>query len=197
MEQRREQPDCLLPGDAAYTESVSPPVPLTIAAFGLTASGTTATVGAAALATVTVNVAEGYTLPVMLSCALPTGLAEAVCFVDANTVTGTGQVTLRVNTTPAHALSSVRGGGSNVFAAGAALLAGLLLLGLPGRRRAGLWLLLLMPLAALALTTGCSSGAAKLDPGSAKGTYVVVVTGSSGTGAAQVQSSVNVPVTLQ
>ena len=46
---------------------------------------------------------------------------------------------------------------------------------------------------------GCS-GTTKIDPGTAKGTYNVVVmgsAGSSGNGSGQYQTSVNVPITIQ
>jgi hypothetical protein len=43
---------------------------------------------------------------------------------------------------------------------------------------------------------GCGS-TAKTDQGTPKGTYTVVVTGTAGSGTAQSQTSVNVPVTIQ
>jgi hypothetical protein len=43
---------------------------------------------------------------------------------------------------------------------------------------------------------GCGS-ATKTDPGTAKGTYTVVVTGTAGSGASQYQTSVSVPITIQ
>ena len=43
---------------------------------------------------------------------------------------------------------------------------------------------------------GCS-GSAGTDPGTAKGTYTVVVTGTSGTGTSAIQTTVNVPITIQ
>jgi hypothetical protein len=51
-------------------------------------------------------------------------------------------------------------------------------------------------MAALCMVIGCNA-AAKTDPGTAKGTYTVVFTGTSGTGSSQVQTSVNVPITIQ
>jgi FtsP/CotA-like multicopper oxidase with cupredoxin domain len=185
-------------GDATYAESVSAGVPITISAFGLTATGATAAVGSAALATVTVNVADGYMTPIALGCTLPSGLTEAACFVDPSSVTGTTQVTLRVNSTPSHPVSMLRGGDPGWFAAGGGVtLAGLMLLVLPRRRRRLSSLLVLLPMAALLFVMGCSGGAAKVDPGTAKGTYVVVVTGTSGTGSSVYSTSVNVPITLQ
>jgi hypothetical protein len=43
---------------------------------------------------------------------------------------------------------------------------------------------------------GCG-GAAQTDPGTPKGTYAVVVTGTAGSGSSLSQISVNVPITIQ
>ena len=53
-------------GDATYTESVSANVPITISNFALASPGATAAVGSAAIAPVTVNVANNYTTPISL-----------------------------------------------------------------------------------------------------------------------------------
>jgi hypothetical protein len=50
--------------------------------------------------------------------------------------------------------------------------------------------------AALFLGVGCSR-AATTDPGTTKGAYTVVVTGTAGSGSSQYQTSVNVPITVQ
>ena len=80
----------------------SPSIPVTVSQFGLTSSGTTAAVGAAAIATVNVNVANNYTNLINLTCTLPSNLTESACFINPTSITGTGQVQLTVNTTPAH-----------------------------------------------------------------------------------------------
>jgi sorbitol-specific phosphotransferase system component IIBC len=51
-------------------------------------------------------------------------------------------------------------------------------------------------LAILFTVIGCG-GTAKIDPGTAKGTYTVVVTATGSSGSSQDQVSVNVPVTIQ
>ena len=51
-------------------------------------------------------------------------------------------------------------------------------------------------LAVVFTAIGCG-GSAKIDPGTAKGTYTIVVTGTAGSGSSQYQTSVNVPVTIQ
>jgi FtsP/CotA-like multicopper oxidase with cupredoxin domain len=217
-------------GDATYAESVSAALPMTMANFALSSPGATAALGAAAIAPVTVNVATGYAAPIALACALPASLAEAACFVDPNSIAGTGQVKLTVNTTPPHPLSGInRVGGRPWFAFGGGVsLAGLLLLAVPrGRGRANvgapfkpgvglsgrnqlrgsptrtrelpnrsdLWTLL-ASIALACAAIGCGSSP-KIDPGSAKGSYIVVVTATAGSGSLQYQASVNVPLTIQ
>jgi hypothetical protein len=54
-------------GDSTYMESVSPAIPITISNFALTSSGATAAVGSAAIASVTVNAANGYTSSISLT----------------------------------------------------------------------------------------------------------------------------------
>jgi hypothetical protein len=49
---------------------------------------------------------------------------------------------------------------------------------------------------AIALTAIGCGGAAGSDPGTAKGTYMVVVTGTAGSGQDVYQTSVNVPITI-
>ncbi len=188
-------------GDASYTESVSAPLPLTLSAFALVATGATAAVGSAALANVTVNVADKYTLPITLTCSLPASLAESACFIDPGGVTGTGQVVLRVNTTPAHALARGPAARPGWFVSGGVSLAGLLVFAWPSslsrRRQVGKAMLLLCSLTVLGISLGCGNAARESDAGSAKGTYLVVVKATSGTGSNQTQATVTVPITLQ
>ena len=189
-------------GDSTYTESVSPATPITISTFALSSPGATAAVGAAAIANVTVNVANNYTTAISLTCTMPSSLTESACFVDPNSITGTGQVKLTVNTTPAHPLSSKQTGSPGWLAAGGgASLACVVLLGLPRRRwpRRGWRNTAISVLAFLAIAftaIGCG-GSAKIDPGTVRGTYVVVVTGTAGSNSGQSQASVNVPITIQ
>ncbi len=182
-------------GDSTYSESTSSAIPITISNFALSSAGATAAVGAAAIANVTVNVANNYTSLINLSCTMPSSLTESACFVNPNSITGTGQVSLTVNTTPAHPLSSQKNGGW-LAASGGASLACVLLLVLPRRRWRTHVMLLLAFVAAVFTTVGCG-GTTKMDPGTAKGTYMVVVTGTAGTGSSQSQTSVNVPITVQ
>ena len=128
---------------------------------------------------------------------MPSTLTEAACFVDPNTITGTGTVNLTVNTTPAHPSSATNRHSGWMAAGGGVSLACMFLLFLPHRRRRKT-LIAALGLSAIAIwVAGCSSGAKSNDPGTAAGTYVVVVTGTAGSGSSQVQASVNVPITIQ
>jgi hypothetical protein len=184
-------------GDTAYTEVTSPAIPITVSPFGFTSSGTTAAVGAAAIATVNVNVANNYTSLINLICTLPSNLTESACFINPSSITGTGTVQLTVNTTPAHPTSSkVNSRPGWLVAGGGASLACVVLLILP-RRRGRETVLGILAMLAIAFTLIGCGGAAKTDPGTSKGTYMVVVTGAAGSGSSQYQTTVNVPVTIQ
>jgi FtsP/CotA-like multicopper oxidase with cupredoxin domain len=184
-------------GDSSYTESISSPLPITISSFALASTGATAAVGTAALANITVNVANEYTTPINLTCVMPASLVESACFIDPEFIVGTGQAVLRINTTPAHSVASRQIDRPDWLAAsGSMSLAGLLLFAFPGRKRGRNALLVLLSFAILSFSLACSGGAAKADSGTAKGNYVVVVTGTSGTGSSQIQTTVNVPITI-
>jgi Bacterial Ig-like domain (group 3) len=184
-------------GDANYAESDSAAIPIAISDFALSSSGTTAPVGSAAIASIVVNVANSYTAPINFTCAMPAGLAESACFVNPNSITGTGKASLTVNTTPAHPLSSrlVRPKGW-LAAGGGASLACVVLVFFPRRRLRSRAMMALALIALVFTIVGCGS-AAKIDPGTARGNYTVIVTGTSGTGSAQYQTSVNIPITIQ
>ena len=188
----------LYEGDTTYAEVTSPSIPITVSPFGLTSSGTTAAVGAAAIATVNVNVANNYTNLINLTCMLPSNLTESACFINPTSITGTGTVQLTVNTTPAHPSTSKLNSRPGWLAAGGgASLACIVLLILPKRRWRNTALSLFAILAIAFTVIGCGGGSAKSDPGSAKGTYMVVVTGTAGSGSSAYQTTVNVPITIQ
>jgi FtsP/CotA-like multicopper oxidase with cupredoxin domain len=185
-------------GDSTYAESLSSPLPITISTFALASIGATAPVGAAALANVIVNVADGYTIPIGLTCSMPATLVQSACFIDPGSITGTGQAVLRINTTPPHsaAIRQIDRPGW-LAASGSISLAGLLLFFLPARKRYRNMLLALLSVSILYLSVGCSGTAAATNSGTPKGSYIVVVTGSSGAGSSQIQNTVNVPITIQ
>jgi FtsP/CotA-like multicopper oxidase with cupredoxin domain len=186
-------------GDSTYAESISTALPLTVSQFALSSPGTTAAVGTAAIANVAVNVAINYTAAIAFSCAVPAELTESACFVNPASTTGTGQVSLTVNTTPSHPLASRSGGPAGWLATGGgASLAGLMWLVLPRRRWRKQGALALGCLAALSILAGCGGGGtAKLDPGTPAGTYQVLVTGVGGSGTSLIQTSVEVPITIR
>ena len=185
-------------GDTTYGEVTSPSIAVTVSPFGLTSSGTTAAVGAAAIATVNVNVANNYTNLINLTCTLPSTLTESACFINPTSITGTGQIQLTVNTTPAHPTSSKLTSRPGWLAAGGgASLACMVLLILPKRRWRNTALSVLAILAIAFTVIGCGGGSAKTDPGTATGAYTVVVTGTAGSGSSAYQTSVNVPITIQ
>jgi hypothetical protein len=184
-------------GDTTYAEVTSPSIPITVSPFALTSSGTTATVGAAAIATVNVNAASNYTSLINLTCTVPSSLTESACFVNPNSIAGSGTVQLTVNTTPAHPASSrLNRRPGWLMTGGGASLACVVLLALPRRRVRNTLLSVAGAIAILSLVIGCG-GTAGTDPGTARGTYVVVVTGTAVNGSSPSQSSVNVPITLQ
>jgi hypothetical protein len=55
----------------------------------------------------------------------------------------------------------------------------------------------MLAILAIAFTAIGCGGALKTDPGTAKGTYMVVVTGIAGTGSSRYQTNVNFPITIQ
>jgi hypothetical protein len=57
-------------------------------------------------------------------------------------------------------------------------------------------MLALATAAVLVTAIGCG-GVQKTDPGTAQGTYNVTVTGTAGSGSAQFQTTVNIPITIQ
>ena len=185
-------------GDSNYAESVSSAVPITISNFSLASAGTTAAVGTAAIASVTVNTSTNFTSLINLTCTMPSTLTQSACFVNPSSITGTGQVSLTVNTTPPHPLTSKLNRGPGWFAAsGSASLAFLVLLAFPRRRARGRIVIALMCMACLFTVIGCSGGTGtNTDPGTPKGTYNVVVTGTAGSGTSQSQVSASVPITI-
>jgi FtsP/CotA-like multicopper oxidase with cupredoxin domain len=184
-------------GDATYMESVSANIPITISNFALASPGTTAAVGSAAIAPVTVNVANNYTTPISFTCTMPASLTQSACFVNPKSMTGTGQASLTVNTTPPHPQISRRTGAPGWLAAGGgASFACVFLLALPRRRWRGKAMFVLTFMAMLFTVIGCG-GTAQTDPGTPKGTYTIVVTATASSGSSQDQISVNVPITIQ
>jgi len=185
----------------AVTVTVPAPAP----SFALTNTTVSiATPGASGTSTITIMPSGGFTGSVALSCTV-TGQATAVdlpsCSVAAPlAITGTAAVTatLTVNTTAASSSSNATGQAAKAFRnqhnrmlalGGGGALVAFLFFGVPSRRCRTKTLLSLLLLGAFTpIVTGCG-GAQKAanpvttpaNPGTTVGSYMVTVTGSSGT----------------
>jgi hypothetical protein len=186
-------------GDANYASGTGQTsVTVTASAFTLAATPPASiSPGATATSTITVSSSSSYSGTVTLSCVLtsPTNLAEpptcaatsgsSTVTMTSGTASGPGSVT--VSTSPATAAlvyPKLPGKGRGLFGAGSgALLAMLLFLGIPARRRS--WrsmlgiLVLMAALGSLAACGGGSSGGSTTsNPGTTAGTYTFTVTGT-------------------
>jgi hypothetical protein len=189
----------------AVTVTVPPPAPPPPPAPSFALTNTTvsiATPGVSGTSTITIMPSGGFRGSVALSCTV-TGPATAVdlptCSVAAPpAITGTAAVTatLTVNTTAASSSSNATGHTATAFRnqrnpmlalGGGSALAAFLFFGLPLRRRRTKTLLSILLLGAFAaIVMGCG-GAQKAanpvttpaNPGTAVGSYMVMVTGSS------------------
>lgn len=139
---------------------------------------------------------DGY--PIISGSTMPSSLAESACFVNSNSITGTGQVSLTVNITPPYPLSNkLSSGRGRLAGGGSASLAYLVLLAHPRRRGRGSISVVSMGMAFLFTAMGCSGGGGRVtDPGTTKGTDNIVVAGTAGSGASPSQVSVSVPITI-
>ncbi len=194
------------PGDSSYNSSVSSTTGLTaVAPPSFTVSGTAVTVTPGATtsnsSTITVTPAGGFNGSVTLTAAVtssPAGAQYPPTFSFGPTsplsITGTsaGTATLTITTTAATSAALVlpKRNGVPWYAAGSAALAGILLFGIPARRRS--WRTMLGMLVFLVALTGgvfaCGGGGSgggggggTGNPGTTAGTYTVTVTGTSGT----------------
>lgn len=173
-------------------------VTVTNANFGLSASPATLTLSAGAMtgntSTITVTPSGGFTGAVTFACAVTTAPANAndppTCAAPGATVSGSGTATstLTVSST-ATTTTSVRHPLDEFFTAGGGMvLAGLLLFGIPARKRSWRSILVILLFAGIAgLGIGCGSGGGgggggggKTIPGTTPGAYVLTVTGTSG-----------------
>jgi hypothetical protein len=176
-------------------------VTVTASAYSLAASATTAVApGSSASSTVTISSTSGYAGTVTVTCALTTSPAGASdlpgCTPNAgsstvtlSSTTTTGTATVTVTTTAATSGALMRpafpGNGKGLAGAGSAVLALLVLLGIPARRRSwramlGLFALLLVlgSLAACGGGGGSGGGGGTGNPGTTAGTYTFTVTGT-------------------
>lgn len=190
-------------GDATYSESTSDAVAVTAEDFTLTAAGTSISQpGQSGTSTITISDSANFTATINFTCALPNSLIEAACFVNPNTITGSGQVTLTVNTTPPHALAPPRVGvppAGAIFGIScglAALLFAVLMRWIPRRKWQIPAMLGLVLIAIVSFAIGCGTTTQTV-PGTPVGTYNVTVTATSGSGSSQLLHTVVVPVAIQ
>ncbi len=155
--------------------------------------------GATASATATVSSSNGYAGTVSLNCSLtssPSGASNLPTCSPSGTITlsaaaTSGTATLSVTTTPASTSELRKPAGSNglLGAGGGAVLALLVFLGIPARRRSWRAILgLLVLIAALGSLSACGGGGVSTStiPGTTAGTYTFTVTA---TGSPSISSS--------
>jgi hypothetical protein len=182
-------------GDSVYLSEAATPVNVAVtqSVYGLKASTPTGIApGSSATSTITVSSTTGYAGTVTLTCALTSSPAGATDLpacsalagnstVTLSSATTTGNGTVTVTTTAATAkLAKPRIGG---WAGGGAVLAFLVFLGIPARRRS--WhatlgvLALMFTLGSLAACGGGGGGGGgNKNPGTTAGNYTFTVTGT-------------------
>jgi hypothetical protein len=182
-------------GDSVYLSEAATPVNVAVtqSVYAITSSTPAAIApGASASSTITVNSSTGYAGTVTLTCALtssPTGAADlpscsavtgsSSVTLSSGTTSGTGTVTVTTTAATTSMLAKPRFGGW----AGGAVLAFLMFLGIPARRRS--WramlgaLALMLTLGSLAACGGGGGGGGGGgNPGTTAGSYVFTVTGT-------------------
>jgi hypothetical protein len=193
-------------GDANYISSTSSAV----ADFAVSANASTVTVvspGASGTLTLMVTAVDGLPGNVQFGATSCTGLpSEATCSFSPSSIAGSGTTTLTISTKAAVAANLVplipRPGHHPApswwLASSGLSFAGIVLLGVPSKRRRGSALLSLIVLALLSLPAcggggGGSSSTPPPDPGTPAGSYLVVVTATSGA----LQHAVKFTLTVQ
>ena len=186
-------------GDATYAPATgTASVTVTASVYGLAASTPTAVAaGGTSSSTITVNSSTGYSGTVTLTCALttsPTGAvqlpscsaASGSSSVTLSSTTTTGTGTINISTTAAVAQLERPGFGGWAGAGGGAVLAFMVFLGIPAKRRSWQSMLgVLVVLVALGSLAGCGGGGGSSGGGGGGGTqgttagsYTFTVTGT-------------------
>ncbi len=182
------------PGDAYYTGSQSMS-PLTITVVDTTfniaspiPNVTISAPGMSGMATVTLVGTDNYFGPVNVSCALPAAMTEANCAMTTATLNSPmATATLTITTTAPHPYGAAKTAGMGIGSGlyGVGVLAGVLLIAIPGARRRRLPLVFGAILCAITIGScggggnGNGGGGQRTDPGTAPGTYMVTVTATS------------------
>jgi hypothetical protein len=179
------------PGDAYYAGSQGVPVAITVVdtTFNIASPIPNVTISAPGMsgtATVTLVGTDNYFGPVNVSCALPTAMTEATCPMTTATLNSPmATAPLTITTTAPHAIGAAKrasmGIGSGLYGVG--VLAGVLLIAIPGTRRRKLALVCGAILCIISIGScgggGNGGGGEQTDPGTPPGTYMVTVTATS------------------
>jgi len=192
-------------GDSNYTGSTSPAVTVSISSgtpdFSISATPNSFAIsspGASGQTSISTTALNSFTGTVSFTCTVPTTMSESNCTMAPTSASVGGTSLLTVNTTaPSAAFRPVNPPRWLIPSAGA-LLASLLLLLFPARKRRaqlafGLLVFALLAAAFVACGGGSSSTGPPPNSGTPTGTYSITVTGTSG----NLSHSVNVAVTVQ
>ena len=188
------------PGDGNYNAGGPATIVYTLNAgggssFAVTASPTTVTLsnGGSASTTVSVTPQGGFTGTVSLACAVAPSGGPTCSFATPSVAITSGPATDTLTVNAGSGSSALHMPASpserTWYTAGRVALAGVLLLGLPGRRRAWQRMLSLMLLIVATGVIGCGGGSSSKQPA----TYQVTVTATSGN-ATPVTTTINVTV---
>ncbi|HEY3927317.1 MAG TPA: Ig-like domain repeat protein [Candidatus Koribacter sp.] len=187
-------------GDDIYAPATGNTASFTIVApnFSLTGSDVTISApGGKGTASIALAPVGGFTGTVNFTCSVPSALTETKCSLSPASLSGSGSTTLSISTTAPSAAQRASNRNSLRLLFGSLLFAGLLI----GRRsRRLLATFCLGALLVFLLSCGggsSSSGPTSLsNPGTPSGTYTVVVTGTSGSGASQITATTNIKVVV-
>jgi hypothetical protein len=158
------------------TFNIASPIPnVTISAPGMPGTATVTLVGT-----------DNFFGPVNVTCALPVAMTEATCPMTTATLSSPmATATLTITTTAPHPIGEAKSArvGMGIGFYGAGMVAGVLLIAIPGARRRRVALVCGMILCAISIgSCGGGSGGgggSQTDPGTPAGTYMVTVTATS------------------
>jgi hypothetical protein len=188
-------------GDANFATSTSAVFTETIQSISLASTVLTGTVNPGSSATYTLTVTATGSANESTSFACSTLPQGAACSLSPQTVTGSGSTTLTITTTGSSSATT-----PNLLKLwgerGVPVLACVVLLMAPARRRKQLLFLILLALVP-ALTVGCGGGggggcgANCTSGGTPAGTYTITVTSTTGSGASAITATTTVTLTVQ
>ena len=191
-------------GNATSAASTSPAVSVAIQDFSLSAATTstvTVTAGQSGSATIPLSPVNGFTGTITFVCSVPATMTEASCSAAPVQIAGASTVdsTVTVTTTAAHHVAALRRHSTWMVAHLGVGFFGLVLWGIPYRRRRRI--ALIGAVLAILLLTACGgggssssgSGSGYTDAGTPAGTYTLTLAASSGAAS----HTMNLSVTVQ